>query len=72
MEEILNNLYSIRTERGLSLRDVEKLTGVSHVQIERIELGLRSPSQKVMLKISRGLKLPVSKIFELDYTKVNI
>lgn len=64
---ILNRLQQIRWDRGLSLEDVEQLTGVSVSEISRIENGKRNPKQKTMLLISKGLEIPVEDIFILNW-----
>lgn len=68
---ILNRLKEIRWEKNLTTRQLEKMSGVSHATITRLENGYTYPTQISMLLIARALKMDVSEIFELDYTKLN-
>lgn len=69
---VLNNIYAIRTQQQLSLRELSKLSGVSYVTINKIENGLCSPSQLTMLLLSRALGVPTQLVFHLDYTKIDL
>lgn len=59
-----------RKEHGYSLRDFAKITGISHVQIMRIESGLSpdgkafEPSVKTLKKLARGMGLTLNEIFD--------
>lgn len=66
MKKILNNLKQIRWERNLSTRDLEKICGVSHSMISKIENGQTYPTQVVMLLICGGLKLRMEDVFIID------
>lgn len=65
----LNNIKLIRYEKGLTLRDLERLTGLNHGTISRIENGFTIPTQTTMMQIARGLKMDVSEVFNLDWRK---
>lgn len=52
------NLRRLRTERGLSLEQLAKLSGVSRAMLGQIELGQSAPTINVMWKICRALNLP--------------
>ena len=58
-----NNLRQIRESKGISLHDLEKESGVSYVQLWRIEKEDSDPTFKTMCKIARALKTPYYEIF---------
>lgn len=50
-------LRKLRDERGLSLRELEQLSGVDHAYIQRLETGEKeAPSDEVLQKLLRALK----------------
>jgi len=67
MENTLNQyLKQVRTERNLSLRELEILTGVSYSYLSVIERGCDarskkplSPTLEVIIKIAKGLNIPL-------------
>lgn len=69
----LNNIQKIRWERNISLRELSKLSGVSHTEISMLENGIRNnPSQITMMKISKGLNMKVFEVFHLDYINIDL
>lgn len=54
------NLRRLRTQRGLSLERLAKLSSVSRAMLGQIELGQSAPTINVMWKIARALELPFS------------
>src|SRR5690349_13698470 len=55
-------LRRFREERTLSLRELATLSGVDHAYIHRLEAGDKTaPSEEVLEKLSRGLKLTMHK-----------
>ncbi len=51
------NLRDLRAKRGLSLRDLAPLAGITHAHIGLIEHGRRTPSLEVVEKIAKALKV---------------
>ena len=50
-------LQHLRSERGLSLRELAQLSGVDHAYIYRLETGTKeAPSDDVLSKLLRSLK----------------
>jgi transcriptional regulator with XRE-family HTH domain len=49
------NLRRLRTERGLSLEGLAKLSGVSRAMLGQVELGQSAPTINVLWKVARGL-----------------
>ncbi|HTJ80603.1 MAG TPA: XRE family transcriptional regulator [Polyangiaceae bacterium] len=54
------NLKRFRSERGLSLEALSKVSGVSRAMLGQIELGQSTPTINVVWKISRALDVPFS------------
>ena len=59
-------LKLVRTERGLSRRELADAVGVHYQTIGNIERGEYSPSLDVVLRISAYLELPVEALFSLE------
>jgi transcriptional regulator with XRE-family HTH domain len=54
------NLRKLRTQRGLSLERLSKLSGVSRAMLGQIELAQSAPTINVVWKIARALEVPFS------------
>jgi len=55
-----------RVTRGYSLRDVEKLTGMTSAAISQIETGhTKNPSFQSVVKLARALTLSISSLAEI-------
>jgi len=54
------NLRRLRTQRGLSLERLSKLSGVSRAMLGQIELAQSAPTINVVWKIARALEVPFS------------
>lgn len=59
------NLRRLRTERGLSLEALAKMSSVSRAMLGQIELGHSAPTINVLWKIARALGLPFSALLSL-------
>lgn len=59
---IAENLKKIRTEQGLSLDKVSKLSGVSKSMLGQIERGESNPTISTVWKIANGLKISFSSL----------
>ena len=62
--DISERLKKIREERGLSIRALGRLSGLSANALSVIERGLSSPSVSTLYKISTALEIPVTAFFE--------
>jgi XRE family transcriptional regulator, regulator of sulfur utilization len=61
-----SNLRRIRQERGLSLRDLARLSGIAdHASLSRIERGVTQPPIGTIMRLSAGLSIPVGQLAEL-------
>lgn len=63
------NIWKIRNERGLSLDDLEQLTGINRNRINRIEQenGKYYPNILELEKIAKALDLKIIDLFESNY-----
>ncbi len=61
---ISERLKKIREDRGLSIRALGRLSGLSANALSVIERGLSSPSVSTLYKISTALEIPVTAFFE--------
>ena len=59
----MNKLHEIREEKGVSLRELAKLAGVSKTQINEIENGQSDPILKTMCLIAKALNMKIEDIF---------
>lgn len=63
------NIWKIRNERGLSLDDLEQLTGINRTRINRIEQENAKyyPDILELEKIAKALNLKIIDLFESSY-----
>lgn len=54
-KELGKHIRKVRTERGLSLLDLEARTDIDKANISRIENGRTAVSTSILLKIAKGL-----------------
>lgn len=52
-------LHRLRLERGLSIRDLAKRAGVSHMTIRRFEQGLSTGQPGTRYRVARALEVPI-------------
>ena len=63
---VVNNLKTIREERGLLQEDLASATGFCTKTIGRAERGERAPSAEFMLRIAAYFNLLVEDVFMLE------
>lgn len=61
---IIIKIYDIRTQRGYTLRKLEKKSGVSFSAINLIENGQRSPTLETLRLIAEALSVSVKDLFD--------
>ena len=61
---ISDRLRALREERGLSIRALGRLSGLSANALSVIERGLSSPSVSTLFKIATAMEIPVTAFFE--------
>ena len=57
-------LKKTRLDKGLSLKDIEDMTGISSSHVHRVENGNRKPSIRVIEKLSKALDIPSNQFLE--------
>ncbi len=63
-DTLARRLRVLRAERSLTLRDVERLTGVDKDTLSKIERGARHPQDITLAKIAKGYGVPVEELLE--------
>jgi transcriptional regulator with XRE-family HTH domain len=69
---ISERLKKLREERGLSIRALGRLSGLSANALSVIERGMSSPSVSTLYKISTALEIPVTAFFEEEATQQDV
>ncbi|MDP3899634.1 MAG: helix-turn-helix transcriptional regulator [bacterium] len=62
---IKNNVYTLRSERGVTQQDFADAIGVTRQTIIAIEKGNYTPSVLLALQIAQYFKKPVEEIFQI-------
>jgi putative transcriptional regulator len=68
-EYIANDVYELRTSRGITQETLAEALKVSRQTVIAIEKGKYTPSVMLALTIAKYFKLPVEKIFTIKYEK---
>lgn len=66
---ILNHLYQIRIELGVSHEALAKRVGVSCQTVVSIEKGNYIPTIGLALKIAKAFEKPLEEVFEIQHDK---
>lgn len=61
----MENLRRIRKEKGLTMKELGKLTDVSESMIQMVETGTRSPSFELLLKLGEALDCSVDELLDI-------
>jgi len=64
--KIIYKLYEIRTEKGLTLRDLEEKSGIGRATINRIENGEGNPTVEVICRLAKALDCQPQDLFFLE------
>lgn len=59
--------WQARTEKDVTLKQLEALTGIGKTTLNNIENGLVSPTLWQLEQIARALDTTISKLFESEY-----
>jgi len=62
-------LRQLRNERGISLRELSRLSGLSANALSMIERGLTSPSVSTLYRLTDALNVPITALFRQDQTQ---
>ncbi len=63
-DTLARKLRVLRAERGLTLRDVERLTSVDKDTLSKIERGVRHPQDVTLARIAKGYGIPFEQLLE--------
>lgn len=66
MQQIGSRLKRARTAKGLSLRELARLSGVSPSFLSQIENGKSQPSIATLFEFARQLEVPIDTLFDED------
>ena len=58
-------LKDIRKSKGLSLRQLEEMTGISKSHLNNIELNDKEPTISVLVKIARALEVDIKELYKV-------
>lgn len=59
-------LKQLREERGISIRELSRISGISANALSMIERGLTSPSVSTLYRLTDSLNLPITALFRQD------
>lgn len=62
----MNKLAAIRLQKGYSLAELAKRSGVSRAHLYRIEVGESDPTLHTMCNIAKALRVSVWDVFGCD------
>ncbi|MBS4931278.1 MAG: helix-turn-helix transcriptional regulator [Clostridiales bacterium] len=60
-------LWQVRANKGLTLRQLEELTGISRATLNNIENGKVSPQLDYLEKLAIAMDVRITDLFESDY-----
>jgi transcriptional regulator with XRE-family HTH domain len=55
----------VRNDKGLTMLEVEVITGISEGSISKIENGKKNPALTTIIKLAKGLSVPPSELLSL-------
>ena len=70
--DVGGRLRELRQERGLSMRSLARLSGLSTNALSMIERGRTSPSVSTLYKLSEALEVPITAFFRTEPPRQNI
>jgi transcriptional regulator with XRE-family HTH domain len=70
--DVGSRLHELRQERGFSLRNLARASGLSTNALSMIERSRTSPSVSTLYKIAEGLGVPITAFFRLEPPRRNV
>lgn len=64
--KVIYRLYEIRNQKGLTVRELEKLSGVGKSTINRIESNISNPTVKVICQLALALECSPRDLFYIE------
>lgn len=61
------NLYKIRNDKNITLRQLEKITGISKSRLNYIENNVRSPTLFELAILAIALNVRISSLYDSEY-----
>lgn len=61
------NTYKAHTDKGISTRGLEKMTGISKSTLNNIDSGKTSPNLRQLEAIAKALDLKITDLFDSEY-----
>ena len=59
-------MYEIRTQKGMSLRELEELSGIGKSTIDRIENGEANPTVEIICQLAVALGCSPCDLFQIE------
>lgn len=59
--------WQARTMRGLTLKQLEAMTGISKTTLNTIENGITSPTLRQLEVIAKALNMRIGDLYDSDY-----
>lgn len=60
-------LWNVRTQKGYTIKQLEKLSGVSKSTIDNIENGITSPTLYQLELLAKALDVKITDLFDSKY-----
>lgn len=60
-------IKEVRKEKGISLRELHKRSGVSIGHLSEIENGIKTPSFPIILRIAHALDTPLKDLYKVKF-----
>ena len=60
-------LWEVRSQRNITLHELEKMSGISKTTLNDIENGKVSPTIRTLEKIAKGIGCQINDLFESEY-----
>lgn len=64
--KVIYKLYEIRTQKGMSLRKLEELSGIGKSTINRIENGEANPTVDIICQLAVALGCQPCDLFQIE------
>ncbi len=64
LQRLAKRVRELRSERGMTLQDVARLTGLSKGLLSKVENGVVSPPIATLAKLAEALEVPIGEFFE--------
>jgi transcriptional regulator with XRE-family HTH domain len=65
LEKFGAHVKQLRKDKGMTMLEVEVLTGISEGSISKIENGKKNPALTTIIKLAKGLSTPPSELLSL-------